>query len=162
MSQPAVHAALAMMAGNHPGIMQTSAEQLCTLLGNIVSDPAEKKFRKLKPTNRLMAEKVLPAKGARPLLLAVGFEQSESHAVLIMQGCNADVGLLNVAIEGLQRLLGEKAERCGPAPPLSVSPPRPEAHAAGAAIDPLAAAALAGKPRSGSWWSRRTARCPRR
>jgi hypothetical protein len=211
----ALEAALAMFGEkNHPGIMQTSAEQLITILSNIASDPAEKKFRKLKPTNRLMAEKVLPAKGSKPLLLAVGFEQvrgaacrvprvprvppaaslaslaplvlcaasrirsllpdaaaalrcrcrclcrdaaltrpcahgrcasplaltlavslpvkpclcgllgpqSESHALLIMQGRNANPTLLRVAIDGLQRLLTDKSERCALCTDLSATP----------------------------------------
>ena len=72
----ALQAALTLMSEkNHPGIMQTSAEHLITILGNIESNPAEKKYRKLKLTNRMVAEKVLPAKGAKPLLLAVGFAQ---------------------------------------------------------------------------------------
>ena len=33
-----------------------------------------------------MAEKVLPAKGAKALLEAVGFAQAPGHAVLVMQG----------------------------------------------------------------------------
>ena len=71
-----LQAALTLMGEkNHPGIMQTSAEHLITILGNIESNPAEKKYRKLKLTNRMVAEKVMPAKGAKPLLLAVGFAQ---------------------------------------------------------------------------------------
>lgn len=145
----ALQAALTMMGEkNHPGIMQTSAEQLITILSNIASDPAEKKYRKLKITNRMVSEKVLPAQGAKPLLLAVGFAQvrerpscpmagttlalfslllssniarvhlaracfqDESHAVLIMQGRDVDTNLLRAAIDGLQRLLSDKAERC--------------------------------------------------
>ena len=135
---------------NHPGIMQTSAEVLLTILGNvrarhphrapprkplanttpsqtaprrprrrsptipcaqIAGNPAEKKYRKLKPTNRLMAEKVLPAKGAKALLEAVGFAQAPGHAVLVMQGRDVDAALLGAAAEGLQRLLGEKEQR---------------------------------------------------
>lgn len=43
------------------------------LIGNIVKDPANPKFKKIKTTNKLMQEKILPAKHARALLLAVGF-----------------------------------------------------------------------------------------
>ena len=76
----ALHAALAQVEKNNPGIMQTSAEQLITILSNIAADPAEKKYRKLKLTNRLIAEKVMPAKGAKSLLLAVGFAQVRLRA----------------------------------------------------------------------------------
>ena len=58
-----------------------------------------------------MAEKVLPAKGAKALLEAVGFAQAPGHAVLVMQGRDVDAALLGAAAEGLQRLLGEKEQR---------------------------------------------------
>ena len=58
-----------------------------------------------------MAEKVLPAKGAKALLEAVGFAQAPGHAVLVMQGRDVDAALIGAAAEGLQRLLGEKEQR---------------------------------------------------
>ena len=38
--------------------------------------------------------------------------QAEGHALLIMQGRDVNTDLLRVAIDGLQRLLSEKADRC--------------------------------------------------
>ena len=78
----ALQAALTLLGEkNHPSIMQTSAEQLITILSNIASNPEEKKYRKLKLTNRVVAEKVLPAKGAKPLLQAVGFGQVRARSL---------------------------------------------------------------------------------
>ena len=44
------------------------------LLGNLVSDPTNAKFRRIKKDNRQIASKVLVARGAISLLRAVGFQ----------------------------------------------------------------------------------------
>ena len=40
------------------------------------------------------------------------WSQAEGHALLIMQGRDVNVELLSIAIDGLQRLLSDKADRC--------------------------------------------------
>ena len=96
---------------NHPTIMQTSAEMLVKILGNIAKSPDQEKYRSLKTTNTTMSNKVLMAKGARQILLAVGFQQLEGKIELTMAKSAISKRVIAAVQEQLQAMLTEKVNK---------------------------------------------------
>ena len=54
--------------------VRAALETIQKIVGNILSSPAEAKFRTLKVDNKAIKEKVLSCPGAREMLLSAGFE----------------------------------------------------------------------------------------
>ena len=52
-----------------PGFVEAAIALLLKVIGNIISTPAEPKFRKLKKTNKQVEAKILPCRGALQLLI---------------------------------------------------------------------------------------------
>lgn len=52
----------------------TVLETLQKILGNVVANPTDPKFRTLKADNKMVRERVVSAPGGRAMLLAAGFE----------------------------------------------------------------------------------------
>lgn len=102
---------ISLPAAAHISWMLWAQEKLLKILGNIETYPSEARYRRLKPTNKVMAEKVLPAKGARALLRAVGFDQADGQLELLMPDSAVHPELLAAAMAHLQRLMVEKRER---------------------------------------------------
>lgn len=48
---------------------------LCKYLDNIIANPTETKFHKIRSSNATFSEKVLPVFGAADFLIAAGFEE---------------------------------------------------------------------------------------
>ena len=97
---------------NHPTILQTSAELLIKILGNIVKEPANEKFRSINTSNKTISDKVLCAKAARQTLLVVGFEgPAEGETKMIMPAAAAAKPALKAVLGRLEGLLAAKAER---------------------------------------------------
>ena len=58
---------------------------LCTYLDNILNNPQEEKFRKIRKSNRAFSEKVGSVEGTAEFLEAVGFEsQTMDEQVLVL------------------------------------------------------------------------------
>ncbi|KAF0310037.1 UBX domain-containing protein 6 [Amphibalanus amphitrite] len=57
--------------------VQTGVETLCKYMENILSAPAEEKFRKIRQSNKAYAERVAPLEGAAELLAAAGFQSTQ-------------------------------------------------------------------------------------
>lgn len=57
--------------------VDTCVETLCKYLENIVTQPEEEKFQKIRMSNRVFTERVQPIEGSMELLLAAGFEQKK-------------------------------------------------------------------------------------
>ncbi|KAJ0171838.1 hypothetical protein K1T71_012601 [Dendrolimus kikuchii] len=55
--------------------VETCVETLCKYLENIVNNPDEEKFQKIRMSNRVFCERVQPIEGSMELLLAAGFMQ---------------------------------------------------------------------------------------
>jgi len=54
--------------------VQTCVETLCKYVDNIVTQPSEEKFRRIRQSNRAYVERVAPIEGAGEFLSAAGFE----------------------------------------------------------------------------------------
>ncbi|XP_043214431.1 UBX domain-containing protein 6-like [Amphibalanus amphitrite] len=57
--------------------VQTGVETLCKYMENILSAPAEEKFRKIRQSNKAYTERVAPLEGAAELLAAAGFQSTQ-------------------------------------------------------------------------------------
>ncbi|XP_046972678.1 UBX domain-containing protein 6 [Vanessa cardui] len=57
--------------------VDTCVETLCKYLENIVTYPEEEKYQKIRMSNRVFNERVLPIEGSMELLLAAGFIQKK-------------------------------------------------------------------------------------
>ncbi|XP_034826390.1 UBX domain-containing protein 6 [Maniola hyperantus] len=57
--------------------VETCVETLCKYLENIVTYPEEEKYQKIRMSNRVFSERVLPIEGAMELLMAAGFTQQK-------------------------------------------------------------------------------------
>ncbi|XP_026497800.1 UBX domain-containing protein 6 [Vanessa tameamea] len=57
--------------------VDTCVETLCKYLENIVTYPEEEKYQKIRMSNRVFNERVLPIEGSMELLLAAGFIQQK-------------------------------------------------------------------------------------
>lgn len=57
--------------------IETCVETLCKYLENIVSNPDEEKYQKIRMSNRAFCERVQPIEGSMELLLAAGFNQQK-------------------------------------------------------------------------------------
>ena len=79
------------------GDFETVHETLGKILGNIVANPTEAKFRRLRTTNERI-KGLLAARGARQLLVGSGFEEVE-EALALPEG--ADLSLVKAATAAL-------------------------------------------------------------
>ncbi|PFX29570.1 UBX domain-containing protein 6-like isoform X1 [Stylophora pistillata] len=95
---------------------------ICRYLDNICKNPEEEKYRKIKQSNKIFQERVVPIKGATEFLLACGFEDKvllveadseEKFFVLPKDEC-CDCERLNVYKEVLTstQALKAKLDRC--------------------------------------------------
>ncbi|XP_050356741.1 UBX domain-containing protein 6 [Nymphalis io] len=57
--------------------VETCVETLCKYLENIITYPEEEKYQKIRMSNRVFNERVLPIEGSMELLLAAGFVQQK-------------------------------------------------------------------------------------
>ena len=59
------------------GLVDAAVKVLQKVVGNIVANPGEAKFRRLKKTNKMVEGKLLPCRGAVQLLIACGFRSAD-------------------------------------------------------------------------------------
>jgi len=113
---PAIDAAMLNMMTNNvsnplrvvpPGFVEESIKLLLKVVGNILSNPAERKFRSLKKANKQVAAKILPCRGALQLLTACGFRSADG--ILTMADEMVDVPKLEYAKGRLGGVGAEKA-----------------------------------------------------
>lgn len=82
---------------------------LCRYLDNIIANPTETKFHKIRCSNATFCDKVLPILGATELLYAAGFRQQK----LENNGVEEDYWVFNESnIDGLQTLEVQKYFFC--------------------------------------------------
>merc|ERR1719461_1166937 len=71
-----------MLSDNSDTVMNDAKDILVKLLGNVLNDPNNTKYRAVKLTNKTIEEKLLPAAGAFEILFSVGFEEAEDKLLL--------------------------------------------------------------------------------
>ena len=78
------------------------------IVANVLDQPSELRFRRLRRSNSTLAIKVLPIPGVEQLLHAVGFEETstnEREPVLFLSAASIDEPLLRQALSGLDQLI---------------------------------------------------------
>ena len=73
---------VSMLADNSDSVMNDAKDILVKLLGNVLNDPNNTKYRAVKLTNKTIQEKLLPAAGAFEILFSVGFEEADDKLIL--------------------------------------------------------------------------------
>ena len=71
-----------MVEQNTLAVVEGAARLLVKVFGNILAQPDNPKFQRLRKDNKQLASKVLSARGALSLLLAAGFQPDSTHLVL--------------------------------------------------------------------------------
>lgn len=102
--EPGLTACLLIHTCNSPREkVQTGVDVLCKYLNNIVDHPNEDKYRRIKLTNRVFEERVLPLEGAQELLQAAGFEKvDEEFLVFPPDGDVEQLALLGDALRSAE------------------------------------------------------------
>jgi hypothetical protein len=80
-----------------------AADLMRKMMDNVVNNLGEPKYRLIKLTNKLVAERIIPVTGAQKLLTTVGFEKEETPdgPVLKLSDDNVDLDLLKIAIKAI-------------------------------------------------------------
>jgi len=125
-----------------PAEARETYETLAKVLGNILANPGEAKFRSLKKDNKVIAVKILRSNNAASLLLAMGFED-EGGAYRLEP--DADLETMRTVHELLECLL-LSSEDLEPPSTAEAKEPAVAAVAAVAAVTAVAAVAAAEKP----------------
>ena len=69
----ALHGTLLQAHVNAPSLQRSAVDTLLTLVQNVLREPGNEKFRRLRATNELFKTRVLAAKGADEFLSSLGF-----------------------------------------------------------------------------------------
>lgn len=77
-------------------------QTLFTYAGNVVKNPDEEKFRKIRLSNQTFQDRVGGLKGGIEFLVLCGFEKSEDGEFLFMPREKVDIAVLNTAGQELQ------------------------------------------------------------
>eukprot|EP00656_Telonema_subtile_P010936 TRINITY_DN1533_c0_g2_i10.p1 TRINITY_DN1533_c0_g2~~TRINITY_DN1533_c0_g2_i10.p1 ORF type:complete len:432 (-),score=74.53 TRINITY_DN1533_c0_g2_i10:1713-3008(-) len=94
-----VHQALDLLASNSGSTFERSSETLQRILRNVAAQPTETKFHRIRMTKDKLKADIVDVKGAKELLLAIGFRE-EGEFLVLPEGENA----AQVATSGLDAL----------------------------------------------------------
>ena len=92
--------------------MWPALETLRKILGNVVAEPSEPKYRTLKAENKAVKDKVLACRGGRQMLEAAGFERQNvgelARPELYVLPAEADLRHLQDTCTAIDALLANK------------------------------------------------------
>lgn len=80
-------------------------DTLCKYLTNIVDHPGEEKYRRIRLSNKILQERVLPLEGAAQFLEAAGFEQTDDCFVFPEDGDPEQLCVLRDALRTAEPVL---------------------------------------------------------
>ena len=66
---------MSALLDNPPEVTKSAAEILVKLIGNVIRDPSNLKYRSVRLANPIIESKLLVATGAFEILFSVGFEE---------------------------------------------------------------------------------------
>lgn len=89
--------AVGLLAGVDPPMARTTSSLLLKLLGNVLSQPGEARFRRLRLNNPVLRGSILETEGGLDLLLAAGFQLQPGDEA--DGGCGVGVGEAGWAME---------------------------------------------------------------
>jgi hypothetical protein len=85
-----------------PGMAQTCFKTCSTLIGNLLKDPSNEKFRRVNMDNEAIKKRVTTLNGGLNILKGAGFVKSDEGNFLIIEKSNIDNLLLSTVIKMLQ------------------------------------------------------------
>jgi hypothetical protein len=71
----ALHGTILQAANNAPPKQQSAVDSLTTLIGNILREPGNEKFRRVRCTNETLKARLLGVKGGEDFLRTCGFRE---------------------------------------------------------------------------------------
>ena len=101
---PKLEAGLSMVADAREGEWQQCAPVLSKLLGNILANPGEPKYRTIRTTNAKIAS-CLATRGARAVLVGVGFVEAGEQLTL---PDDAPTTAVQAGLDGLEALNAQR------------------------------------------------------
>jgi len=112
MATPKLQVGISMLADAREGDFSSVHETLKKILGNIVANPAEPKFRKLRTTNAKIGA-LLATTGVRAVIIGSGFAEQGEFLVLpdeaSAEGCEAALAALQAQAD--DRVAAEAARK---------------------------------------------------
>ena len=77
---------MSLLLDNPPEVTKSAAEILVKLIGNVIRDPSNLKYRSVRLANPIIEANLLVATGAFEILFSVGFEEVPQLALLSERG----------------------------------------------------------------------------
>lgn len=102
-----VKAGLSMLADARHGEFDAASNLLRKILTNIIDNPQEPKFRKLRTTNAKIAT-LLATRGVRALLVGAGFDEEGADALVMPEALGPEGAA--AALEGLGELVAARVD----------------------------------------------------
>lgn len=100
--EPGLGACLLIHTCNPAAKVEVGVDTLCKYLTNIVEHPDEDKYRRIRLTNKILQERVLPLEGASQFLEAAGFERLDECFVFPEGGDLEQLCLLRDALRSAE------------------------------------------------------------
>ncbi|KAM7307320.1 UBX domain-containing protein 6 [Ixodes scapularis] len=103
--EPGLGACLLIHTCNPAAKVEAGVDTLCKYLTNIVDHPGEEKYRRIRLSNKILQERVLPLEGAAQFLEAAGFEQTDDCFVFPEDGDPEQLCVLRDALRTAEPVL---------------------------------------------------------
>lgn len=91
--------AVKMLEDNDPHVIKEAGEILLKLIGNVLRDPHNMKYRSVRLSNPKIESKLLVATGAFEILFSVGFEEDTDSLLLPLDASLTKLRAVKTAIE---------------------------------------------------------------
>lgn len=103
--EPGLGACLLIHTCNPAAKVEAGVDTLCKYLTNIVDHPGEEKYRRIRLSNKILQERVLPLEGAAQFLEAAGFERTDDCFVFPEDGDPEQLCVLRDALRTAEPVL---------------------------------------------------------
>ena len=108
--------AVKLLEDNEPHVIGEAGEILLKLIGNVLRDPHNIKYRSIRLSNPKIEKKLLAATGAFEILFAVGFEEDTDSLLLPLDSSPTKLRAFKAALEKVMWGRGRQVPNPGEAP----------------------------------------------
>ena len=108
--------AVKMLEDNEPHVISEAGEILLKLIGNVLRDPHNIKYRSIRLSNPKIEKKLLAATGAFEILFAVGFEEDTDSLLLPLDSSSTKLRAFKAALEKVMWGRGRQVPNPGESP----------------------------------------------
>ena len=128
--------AVKMLEDNEPHVIKEAGEILLKLIGNVLRDPHNMKYRSVRLSNPKIESKLLVATGAFEILFAAGFEEDTDSLLLPLDASLTKLRAIKAALEKIMWGRGGEVPNPGESSQRQNQGPKPPASTKGNA-DPV-------------------------